>query len=230
MPLAPPPGPPPRPSSTRTPRYMCPLLVSARPGECPDWARATGEGRSTETLRPHPCWPPQARAVPVHSGHNGHREGALHIWQVGGGHDPVGASSQQAQPAHLLGIAVWHAAQQRLLEQQGPHVPSLTTLWDLAGTRVSLGGLGWGGTVCSSSAQQGGMVCCSVSSQPAVCPGLKVLMPSSPHLRRKPRPLHHPQLLTKAKLPLPEGDHGARPCPRVLMAPGLVLWPKILGL
>lgn len=57
-------------------------------------------------------------APPVYSGLHGHREGPLCVREVGGGHDPVGPRGQVAEPAHLLGVAVWHTAQQRLLEQQ----------------------------------------------------------------------------------------------------------------
>ena len=61
----------------------------------------------------------QPRRPPVDSGLHSQRESALCVRQVGGGHDAIGASGQVAEPAHLLGVAVRHAAQQRLLQQQG---------------------------------------------------------------------------------------------------------------
>lgn len=72
---------------------------------------------------------------PVNPGCDGHSEGPFCVWQVGGGHDPVGAWRQEAEPAHLLGIAMRHAAQQRLLQQQWGCVLAPATLWDLRETR-----------------------------------------------------------------------------------------------
>lgn len=73
----------------------------------------------------------EPRCPPVDSGLHGHCEGALCVRQVGGGHDVVGTGGQVAEPAHLLGVAVRHAAQQRLLQQQGGRVLAPAVRWNL---------------------------------------------------------------------------------------------------
>lgn len=76
-------------------------------------------------------------APPVYSGGDGHCEGPLCVWQVGGGHNPVGPCRQVADAAHFLGVAMWHTAQQRLLEKQGGRALAPTVRWNLGRHRLT---------------------------------------------------------------------------------------------
>lgn len=114
----------------KSPEARGAAVVSASTGERWAWGRREGMGKAgTETLRTEA--PPRPQAPPVYPGGNGHREGPLCVGQVGGGHNPVGPRRQVAEPAHFLGVAMWHAAQQRLLEQQGRHALAPTSHRDL---------------------------------------------------------------------------------------------------
>lgn len=100
---------------------------------CRTGVRVAGKEPGVGVLGTHPT-PTHSRVhrrPPVDSGLHGHRKGALCVWQVGGGHDAIGAGGQVAEPAHLLGVAVRHAAQQRLLQQQGGCVLAPAVCWNL---------------------------------------------------------------------------------------------------